>query len=265
MWGFGHQRHLSHIRVPLVVSMLPGVRGQMEIEETVQQVAAAVTPAEVVAVAAAAAAAAAATTAASQKDKVHEMTIMSLNCKGLRVRNCKKKRGHAVTLKRRKMLADIIAKHRPDVLMLQETWHMPHNDDMAIEGYRYYGRPRIRPDGKNTTSGGIGVLIRNSIPESRIQRRKDEEEGKSTGTMWLDIELVDGSKITVGCIYSECNHVRSLMGLDMEEVWAARGRCMSSILREDDGERQLYLLGDFNVHVKGFFNFGRGSFLEVIS
>ena len=96
---------------------------------------------------------------------LHSMVIMSLNCKGLRARNGKSKKGkaHASTLARRSMLAKIVNQHKPQVLALQETWHLPHNDSMQVEGYWYYGRPRVTPDGKRTTSGGVGFLVLNKF------------------------------------------------------------------------------------------------------
>jgi hypothetical protein len=33
------------------------------------------------------------------------------------------------------MLAKIVNQHKPQVLALQETWHLPHNDSMQVEGY----------------------------------------------------------------------------------------------------------------------------------
>ena len=62
---------------------------------------------------------------------------MSLNCKGLRARNGKSKKGkaHASTLACRSMLAKIVNQHKPQVLALQETWHLPHDDSIQVEGY----------------------------------------------------------------------------------------------------------------------------------
>ena len=176
---------------------------------------------------------------------------MSLNCKGLRSRNGRRRKGNLTTLVRKRLLQRTLAHHIPDIMAIQETWHMPHDDLLRIPGYRYYGRPRRRPDGSSGTNGGIGFLISNRLPESSIRRRPPFDEAGSTGSLWLDLTLQDGSLISIGTIYSECSGKRSTMGLDMASVWRARATGYAGILAEDGGSRPVFLLGDLNVHVGG--------------
>ena len=177
---------------------------------------------------------------------------MSLNCKGLRARNGKSKKGkaHASTLARRSMLAKIVNQHKPQVLALQETWHLPHNDSMQVKGYWYYGRPRVTPDGKRTTSGGVGFLVSNKFGMGNVKQREHADEAGSTGMLWLDLMLADRSWVSVGNIYSECDNKTSLMGLKMKDVWEARGKTITGILAEDGSSRPVFIVGDFNVHLR---------------
>ena len=182
----------------------------------------------------------------------HPFSFMSLNCKGLRSRNGRRRKGNLTTLVRKRLLQRILSHHLPDVMALQETWHMPHDDLLRIPGYRYYGRPRRRPDGSSATSGGVGFLISNRLPEGSIHLRPHFGEAGSTGSLWLDLTLQNGSKISVGTIYSECSGKKSTMGLVMEDVWRARAKGLTDILDEDGGSRPVFLLGDMNVHIGGF-------------
>ena len=188
----------------------------------------------------------------------HKLVIMSLNCKGLRVRNgrSRSKKTHARTLARRKMLAKVVLQQKPHIMALQETWHLPHNDSLEIEGYWYFGRPRVTPEGKSTTSGGVGFLVSNGFGAGNVTERKHIQEAGSTGMIWLDVKLGDGSKISVGNAYSECDNKKSKMGLDMAKVWKARTHGVASIVAEDGGRRPVFLVGDFNVHLGRGFGLG---------
>ena len=177
----------------------------------------------------------------------HKLSVMSLNCRGLRPRTgLASTRARLARLKRCRLIQQVVAEHKPDILMLQETWHRPHDGELMVEGYRYEGRPRVTPAGRSTTSGGVGILVSVNIPVSAVERRDAVSEADSTGMLWLDVTLEDTTVVSLGTVYSECSG-RSKMGLDMDEVWRARSVAMAGILGESRGP--MILMGDFNAHL----------------
>jgi hypothetical protein len=158
------------------------------------------------------------------------------------------------------MLRELVLQQKPDFMALQETWHLPMDDaDLDIPGYRYYGRPRRTPAGHAKSWGGVGMLVSDRVPPGSVKRLPDCDEAGSTGSLWLEVTLQDGSTILLGNIYSECDNRISRMGLDMPRVWHARGQRILSLLEEGGGNRPLFLLGDMNVHVGDFQDLGRDS------
>jgi exonuclease III len=139
-------------------------------------------------------------------------------------------------------------KHAPLVACLNETWLLKNDNDIVVPGYHYFGRPRVTPGGRGTISGGVGILVKAVIPFKNIRLLPYEDEGGSTGSIFVEITLPDSSTFVVGTTYSETDTKESLMGLDMPAVWKKRGRTVGRLLT-DDPSRLVIWGGDFNVHV----------------
>ena len=177
------------------------------------------------------------------------ITIMSINCNGLRPKRGSGA-GSGETLRRRRQLAAIVRQAAPTIVMLQETWLQEHDSHVQVDGYRSFSRPRLTPKGRPTVSGGIGILVSRTIPAGRIAVLPHMQEAGSYGTLFLEITVGDDSVITVGTIYSEGLQTARDRGLDMAAVWAARSRWICLQLLRRPGP--FFLLGDFNAHLGDF-------------
>ena len=118
----------------------------------------------------------------------HDLKVIHLNIRGLNSKLFELNRLIDVTFK----------PHRPDVVLLSETWLKQHSPIPSIPGYKLERHDRTRRKG-----GGVGILISTNC---NYQRRMDLEELNSDSFESCFIELHTGRTNTlVGSIYHPPN------------------------------------------------------------
>jgi len=127
-------------------------------------------------------------------------------------------------------LMALLKQHKPDVVMLQETWLSgePDADWLDEAGYVWEGKNRIVSRGTKF-QGGCGILIHKSLAGKRkpkgytnITRGADVQAGGHTGTVCVSLKLTAETHVNLITSYVEdataCNN--KSRNLDITDIYA---------------------------------------------
>ena len=121
-----------------------------------------------------------------------------------------------------------------DIMVITET-NMKQKQNLKINGYRWFGRPRT-----NKSGGGVGFLIKNSLVcNFTIEPFHDSK----IEDMWIVCTLSDKSRLCIGTYYGKQETCSSQE--IQEEFHQLHAQITDVMIRHD----HMLLVGDFNAKV----------------
>ena len=99
--------------------------------------------------------------------------------------------------RKQKEVAELLAKHNLALVAGQESWEKEETR-IAIEGYKWFGKPRSKQNGLRGV-GGVGFLVRKCLAKEVefINNVKYEE------SVWMKVRSEKGREaLYIGCMYN---------------------------------------------------------------
>jgi len=134
----------------------------------------------------------------------------------------------------------------PDIICLQELWHVVDPDLFRINGYQ----PLIYQCRRNSQGGGVGILLRDGI--SGVVNFKPVFIEKVFESIFVDVQISGHKKLIIGSIYKPNSQYSNLTLNEQFDVFLEN---LNNILEHMSNQLvDVVLAGDFNIDVLKYSN-----------
>ena len=127
----------------------------------------------------------------------------------------------------------------PDIICLQEIWQIPDPTSFNLPGYQ----PLIYSCRTGTQGGGVAIYLKNGISFKKLANISTFID-KLFESIFLEISLSNGKKITIGSIYRSNSQYSNLTQNDQ---FTQFNEILLNTLSSIDPSHPTYILGDFNL------------------
>jgi exonuclease III len=133
----------------------------------------------------------------------------------------------------------------PDVICVQELWHIPDNVNYVLPGYH----PLVRTLRNSAQGGGVGIYVKLCFKFSLLHSKSIFIE-RIFETIVIELEISHNSKIIIGSLYRPgTQHPRLNATQTFEQFIELFSQQLNDLVSSN---KTIFLLGDLNLDVLNY-------------
>ena len=129
----------------------------------------------------------------------------------------------------------------PEVICLQETWHVPDNSMFPLNFYHPL-QTNLR---QGARGGGVGIYVKENISFKILNKFSIFVE-RIFESLFVEVTLASGKKLIIGSIYRPGTKIP---GLTFKDQYSQFSDLLTNLLSELGNLENVFLYGDFNLNI----------------